>query len=63
MHTNLANKLHEIFLEVVIAPEYSEEALTILRQKKNIRLLEIGMHIDSDEQELVSVSGVPPNID
>jgi phosphoribosylaminoimidazolecarboxamide formyltransferase/IMP cyclohydrolase len=53
----LANKLHEIFLEVVIAPEYSEEALTILRQKKNIRLLEIGMHIDSDEQELVSVSG------
>lgn len=53
----LANKLHEIFLEVVIAPEYSEEALTILRQKKNIRLLEISMHIDSDEQELVSVSG------
>lgn len=53
----LANKLHEIFLEVVIAPEYSEEALNILRQKKNIRLLEIGMHIDNDEQELVSVSG------
>lgn len=53
----LANKLHEIFLEVVIAPEYSEEALKILRQKKNIRLLEIGMHIDNDEQELVSVSG------
>ncbi|MBF7017436.1 bifunctional phosphoribosylaminoimidazolecarboxamide formyltransferase/IMP cyclohydrolase [Staphylococcus durrellii] len=53
----LANKLHEIFLEVVIAPEYSEEALNILRQKKNIRLLEIGMHIDSDEQEIVSVSG------
>ncbi|MBF7019024.1 bifunctional phosphoribosylaminoimidazolecarboxamide formyltransferase/IMP cyclohydrolase [Staphylococcus sp. 18_1_E_LY] len=53
----LANKLHEIFLEVVIAPEYSEEALNILKQKKNIRLLEIGMHIDNDEQELVSVSG------
>lgn len=53
----LAHKLHEIFLEVVIAPEYSEEALNILRQKKNIRLLEIDMHIDNDEQELVSVSG------
>lgn len=31
----------EIFLEVIIAPSYSEEALEILRKKKNIRLLQI----------------------
>ncbi|MFP9129688.1 bifunctional phosphoribosylaminoimidazolecarboxamide formyltransferase/IMP cyclohydrolase [Niallia sp. BSM11] len=36
-----AQKLHEIFLEIVIAPSYSEEALEILKGKKNIRLLTI----------------------
>ncbi|WP_462412745.1 bifunctional phosphoribosylaminoimidazolecarboxamide formyltransferase/IMP cyclohydrolase [Neobacillus sp. Marseille-QA0830] len=36
-----ASKLHEIFLEIVIAPSYSEEAVTILTGKKNIRLLTI----------------------
>ncbi len=34
--------LHEIFLEIVIAPDFSEEALDILKQKKNIRLLKLG---------------------
>ncbi|WP_042454776.1 bifunctional phosphoribosylaminoimidazolecarboxamide formyltransferase/IMP cyclohydrolase [Neobacillus dielmonensis] len=36
-----AAKLHEIFLEIVIAPSFSEEAVTILTGKKNIRLLTI----------------------
>lgn len=35
----LARQLNEIFLEVVIAPEYSEEALDILRKKKDRRLV------------------------
>ncbi|WP_141336440.1 bifunctional phosphoribosylaminoimidazolecarboxamide formyltransferase/IMP cyclohydrolase [Paenibacillus sp. tmac-D7] len=34
--------LHEIFLEIVIAPDFSQEALDILKQKKNIRLLQVG---------------------
>lgn len=34
-----AQKLSEIFLEIIIAPKFSEEALTILTKKKNIRLL------------------------
>ncbi len=34
-----AQLLHEIFLEIVIAPDFSPEALNILSQKKNIRLL------------------------
>lgn len=36
-----ATKLHEIFLEIIIAPSFSEEALTILTGKKNLRLLTI----------------------
>ena len=35
-----AEKISTIFIEAVIAPAYSEEALTILTQKKNIRLIE-----------------------
>lgn len=37
----LAQDLKEIFLEIIIAPSFSKEALEILSQKKNIRLLEI----------------------
>lgn len=36
---NLAEKLNEIFLEVIMAPSFTEEALEILQAKKNIRLL------------------------
>ncbi|MGW9856476.1 phosphoribosylaminoimidazolecarboxamide formyltransferase / IMP cyclohydrolase [Staphylococcus hominis] len=53
----LAETLHSIFLEVVIAPKFDKEALDILTQKKNIRLLEIDMTIDNREEEFVSVSG------
>lgn len=34
-----AEKIHEIFIEIVIAPSFSDKALEILKQKKNIRLL------------------------
>lgn len=54
---SLAEVLHGIFLEVVIAPKFTQEALEVLGKKKNIRLLEIDMTIDNSEQELVSVSG------
>ena len=36
-----ATKLHEIFLEIIIAPSFSAEALAILTGKKNLRLLTI----------------------
>src|SRR5699024_8740180 len=39
----VAEKLHKIFLEIVIAPKFSEGALAVLKQKKNIRLLEVEM--------------------
>lgn len=53
----LAEKLHSIFLEVIIAPSYEADALEVLTAKKNIRLLEIDMTETQDEQEFVSVSG------
>ncbi|CAM3013683.1 bifunctional phosphoribosylaminoimidazolecarboxamide formyltransferase/IMP cyclohydrolase [Paenibacillus sediminis] len=37
-----ANLLKEIFLEIIIAPDFTPEALEILTQKKNIRLLKMG---------------------
>ncbi len=35
----LADKLNELFLEVISAPDFSEEALHILKKKKNRRLI------------------------
>ncbi len=37
----LAKKLAEIFLEVVVAPEFTPEARELLQSKKNVRLLEL----------------------
>jgi phosphoribosylaminoimidazolecarboxamide formyltransferase/IMP cyclohydrolase len=37
-----ALKLGEIFLEIIMAPDFTQEALDILRKKKNIRLLKMG---------------------
>ncbi|HEX8998186.1 MAG TPA: bifunctional phosphoribosylaminoimidazolecarboxamide formyltransferase/IMP cyclohydrolase [Ktedonobacterales bacterium] len=34
-----ANEVSQLFFEAIIAPSYSSEALTTLKQKKNIRLL------------------------
>src|SRR5215211_1197694 len=36
----LAERLHEHFIEVLIAPSYDEDALEVLRQKEAIRILE-----------------------
>ena len=36
-----ATEMSKIFLEVVVAPSFSEEALQILTKKKNIRLLQL----------------------
>ncbi|GIN73270.1 bifunctional purine biosynthesis protein PurH [Bacillus sp. J14TS2] len=53
-----ATQLHEIFLEIVIAPSFAQEALEVLQAKKNIRLLTIpfdGSH--KQEKVLTSVEG------
>lgn len=53
-----AKQMHEIFLEIVLAPAYTKEALDILTQKKNIRLLEIdGLDQHQPMKKLTSVKG------
>ena len=53
-----ANKLIEIFLEIIIAPSFTEEALEILTKKKNIRFLTISFDQNNkDKWNLVSVEG------
>ncbi|MUT65631.1 bifunctional phosphoribosylaminoimidazolecarboxamide formyltransferase/IMP cyclohydrolase [Paenibacillus sp. NEAU-GSW1] len=37
-----AELLSQIFLEIIIAPDFTQEALDILTKKKNIRLLKLG---------------------
>src|SRR5699024_4468304 len=53
-----AEKMSEIFLEIVMAPSFTEEALAILTKKQNMCLLE--MHMDNDVdvyEKMVSVKG------
>lgn len=42
-----AKKLNEIFLEIVVAYDFTEEALEILRNKKNLRVLKLAKLEDS----------------
>lgn len=55
----LAEKLATIFLEIVIAPSFDEDALARLSRKKNLRLLTVDFSAteDSYQDEYVSVSG------
>ncbi|WP_087974671.1 bifunctional phosphoribosylaminoimidazolecarboxamide formyltransferase/IMP cyclohydrolase [Oceanobacillus rekensis] len=53
-----AEKLSEIFLEIVIAPGFTEDALEILTRKKNIRLLELELKkSETVTKKLTTVSG------
>lgn len=55
-----ATKLHKIFLEIIIAPSYSDEALKILTtKKKNLRLLQLDFDKINKQpaKEVVSVLG------
>ncbi|HDR6312726.1 TPA: bifunctional phosphoribosylaminoimidazolecarboxamide formyltransferase/IMP cyclohydrolase [Bacillus cereus] len=53
-----AEKLHEVFLEIVIAPSFSQEALDVLQSKKNLRLLTVDIEkATSASKKLTSVQG------
>lgn len=54
----LAEKLSQIFLEIVIAPSFSKDALAKLTKKKNIRLLQLDFsQAKQGGKEAVSVLG------
>jgi phosphoribosylaminoimidazolecarboxamide formyltransferase / IMP cyclohydrolase len=53
-----AKKLHEIFLEIIIAPSFSDAALGILTGKKNLRLLTIPFDQgNKPERKMVTIEG------
>ncbi len=53
-----ALKLKEIFLEIIMAPAFTEEALAVLTKKKNLRLLKLDVAASpAIEHQLTSVNG------
>lgn len=52
-----AKKLNDIFLEIIVAPEYDEEALEILKKKKNRRLLKEIKKYDVDKLLVKNIPG------
>ncbi len=53
----LAEKLNEMFLEVIVSYGYTENALRILKNKKNLRLLEVEKGEPEGGFDVRSVSG------
>lgn len=52
-----AEELNKIFLEIVIAPSYSDAALEVLKNKKNLRVIECKVLKPQDRLEYVKVDG------
>ncbi|MCM3042412.1 bifunctional phosphoribosylaminoimidazolecarboxamide formyltransferase/IMP cyclohydrolase [Paenibacillus motobuensis] len=54
-----ANLLKDIFLEIVLAPGFTDEALALLTKKKNIRLLKIsGLELAADRKGQYVVTSI-----
>ena len=51
-----ASRLGELFLEIVAAPDFDEEALQILKKKKNLRVIKLD-RAPKEEREIISVDG------
>ena len=60
--TSLAEQLVETFLECVIAPAFSDEALSILKKKKNLRVLRYQPQKDRDQGNRYVVRSVAGGI-
>ena len=52
-----AEELKKIFLEIVIAPSFTVEALDILKSKKNLRVIKCKIKQQQDKMEYVKVDG------
>ncbi len=54
----LAEKLNELFLEIVIAPSYTDDAFAVLSKKKNLRILKLDTNLpNKPEYMTVKVNG------
>ena len=52
-----AEKMHSIFLEIILATDYDKEALEILTKKKNLRIYKLSEKNNNHEQQIKSVRG------
>ena len=52
-----AEKMHSIFLEIILATDYDEEALEILTKKKNLRIYKLSEKNNNHEKQIKSVRG------
>jgi phosphoribosylaminoimidazolecarboxamide formyltransferase/IMP cyclohydrolase len=53
----IAEAIAEIFSEVIVAPEFTPDALAILQKKKNLRLIRVSDGSDGTPYQLRSVTG------
>jgi phosphoribosylaminoimidazolecarboxamide formyltransferase/IMP cyclohydrolase len=53
----MAEQVSEVFTEVLVAPGFEPEALALLRQKKNLRLLQLPADFGRAHQEVRQISG------
>ena len=54
----MAEQMKPIFLEIIMAPSFTQEALDVLTVKKNLRLLEVDMApVETKQMQYVSVNG------
>ena len=54
---SVAASVNQVFTEVVVAPDYTDEALEIFRKKKNLRVLRVEKNADSASLEYKQISG------
>jgi phosphoribosylaminoimidazolecarboxamide formyltransferase / IMP cyclohydrolase len=52
-----AKELNRLFLEIIIAKGFDQDALQVLKQKKNLRIITYLDPIQSDDTEIVSIDG------
>ncbi len=58
INSEVAHKISELFLEIVIAPDFDKDAYDIIAKKKNIRILKLDMAMPlSSNIKIVSVMG------
>ena len=49
--------MHEIFLEIIAASDFTDEALEILQQKKNVRLVKVNFDNETVREEIRYLNG------
>jgi phosphoribosylaminoimidazolecarboxamide formyltransferase/IMP cyclohydrolase len=53
----MAEQVSEVFTEVLVAPDFDADALTLLKEKKNLRLLRLPADFSRDPREIRQISG------